>query len=85
MDYKLAIRNAEQRVSDYNKMIKEVSINKVAYNPTDDLIIWYKSHLRESKNQEQIWLKKIIEEWTWLKDGLDPPNEFQKTFMKKHN
>lgn len=67
------IRNSEQRLLNYKKLLEEVNKNKDIYNPNDDFIIWYKDFLRENKNREQIWLRNLIEEKTYINQGLNPP------------
>lgn len=73
MELKTLIKNAEERVADYKKMLEDVHKDKINFPPTYEQIVWYKSLLRENKNSEQIWLKKLIEQKTYENEGLNPP------------
>ena len=73
MELKTLIKNTEDRVTSYKELIEMVSCDKLTFNPNDELVIWYKQHLREEKNSNQIWLKKLVEEKTHENQGLNPP------------
>lgn len=73
MELKTLIKNAEDRVTDYKKMLEDVHKDKINFPQTDDFVNWYKLFLRENKNFEQIWLKELVEERTNEKEGLNPP------------
>ena len=72
MELKTLIKNTEERIFCYKKLLEDVFKNKINYS-TDEFTIWYKTILRENKNFEEFILKSIIEEKTYEKDGLNPP------------
>ena len=80
MELKTLIKNSEERVSDYKKMLEDVHKDKINFPSTDESVIWYKSLLREHKNSEQIWSKKLIEERTCENEGLNPPFCYQEYY-----
>lgn len=67
------IRNGEQRLVSYKKMLGDVGRDKTSFPPGDELVEWYRSMLREVKNMEQGLLKKYIKEKTHENQGLNPP------------
>lgn len=70
---KRLIKNSEERVIIYKKLIEEVYKNKDKFPPQDEFIVWYKQDLRENLNSEQKWLKQLILQRTHEKEGLNPP------------
>jgi len=58
------IKNSELRLVSYKKLLAEF-----ARTAPD----WYKELLRENKNNEQVYLKKLVEEKTYENEGLNPP------------
>jgi len=73
LELKTLIKNSEERVVDYKKMLEEVHKDKINFPPNSELTVWYKTFLRENKNSEQLWLKELIEERTYENEGLNPP------------
>lgn len=73
MELKELIKNTEERVASYKKMLEDVSRDKINFPPTDEFVEWYKSFLREFKNLEQSLLKDLVEEKTNENQGLNPP------------
>jgi len=68
------IQNSEQRFISYKKLLEEVSRDKFNYPPNNEFVIWYKSHLRECKNSEELSLKKMVKDKTYENEGLNPPS-----------
>lgn len=67
------IKNSEERFISYKKLIEDVHKDKINFPPNDEFVIWYKNFLRENKNEEEIWLKKLISEKTNENQGINPP------------
>jgi hypothetical protein len=76
--YKKLVRNAEERYIWYKKEVENVYKDKVSFPPDEELVIWYKQHLREMKTVEEGWMKENIKTLNYLKEGLDYP------FLYKH-
>jgi len=66
MELKELIKNSEERSISYKKLLEELYKNKIN-------VEWYNNLLRESKNFEQSWLKKLVEEKRYENEGLNPP------------
>jgi hypothetical protein len=73
MELKDLIRNAEARFIWYKNEIEAVGRDRVNFPLTDELVVWYKAHLRESKNNEEIWMKNLVKEKQYENQGLNPP------------
>lgn len=73
MELKQLIQKSEARFVSYKKLIEEVYKDKINFPPDDEFIIWYKNFLRDNKNDEEIWLKKLIKEKTHENEGINPP------------
>ena len=73
MDLKQLIANTEQRFISYKGMLEDVNRNRDIFPPEDEGVIKYKEMLRENKNSEQVYLKKMIEEKRNENEGLNPP------------
>lgn len=67
------IRFCEERYIWYKKQIEFVFKNKESFPPEDEMVIWYKEHLREQKNFEESKLKELRIEIEHLRQGLNPP------------
>ncbi len=78
MELKLMIKNSEERNDSYKKLLENVYKDKVSFPADDELVIWYKSWLRDNKNSEQGWLKDLVEEKTNHNEGLNPPFCYRK-------
>lgn len=59
------IKNCENRLVSYKQLLSEFA--------RLDVPDWYKELLRENKNNEQVYLKKLVEERTYENEGLNPP------------
>lgn len=70
---KQIIKNTEERLISYKKLLEESNRDKKSFPINDELVEWYKSLLREYKNLDQNFLKKLIEEKTYENEGLNPP------------
>ena len=68
---KTLVRNTEERYIYYKWLIAEVSKDKVHFPSDNDLVIWFKGHLREMKNIEENSLKKLRQELTNIRQGLN--------------
>lgn len=66
------VRNAEERYIWYKNEIENVGRNRTIFDPKDELVIWYKAHLREMKNAADTWLAKVREELRDHRQGLNP-------------
>ncbi len=73
MELKTLIKNAERRLYDIKKMLEEIHKDKTSFPPQDELVVWFKTHLRDVKNSEQTRLKDLVEERTNENEGLNPP------------
>jgi len=67
------IRSFEDMVSSYKELLKESSMDKEHYPPENELVIWYKSSLREGKAECQSILKDLVKEKEYENQGLNPP------------
>ena len=77
MDYiKTLIKHAEDRMIDYKKQLEEIGKNKELRQCED--VAWYKEILRELKNSDESWLKKLIEEKRYFNEGMNPPFMYNK-------
>ena len=72
------ISNTEERTMCYKQLLEEVGRDKEHFPPTDEFVIWFKSHLREEKSRNQSLLKELIEEKTYENEGLNPPYCYKK-------
>jgi len=72
MELKILIKNSEERFISYKKLLEELNKNKNIFIVDDKFVIWYKNFVRDCKNDEQIWLKKLIKEKTHENEGLNP-------------
>ena len=70
MELKQLIKNTEERFISYKVLLEDIS--KVKLEPSE-LLTWYKSLLRDNKNNESSNLKKLVEEKTYENEGLNPP------------
>lgn len=66
------VRNEEDRYISYKKMLEETFKFKDAFPVGDELSEWYKNLLREEKNISESRLKKLREELTDYRQGLNP-------------
>tara|TARA_R110000803_G_scaffold44486_3_gene94140 strand:+ start:6121 stop:6360 length:240 start_codon:yes stop_codon:yes gene_type:complete len=73
VELKTLISNSEQRIVSYKTILGEVHSDKVGFPPDHEFVIEYKASLREAKNQEQVYLKELVEERTNENEGLNPP------------
>ncbi len=73
LDLKQLIRNSEERFISYKKLLEEVFKDKINFPLEDKLTIWYKEYLRESKSNEENYLKKLIKEKEYLNQQLNSP------------
>lgn len=73
MELKTLIHHAETRFADYKKLLEDVSRDKAVFPPDNETVAWYKALIREQKNQEQSWLKKLVEEKRFENEGMNPP------------
>ena len=67
------IRSAETRSIDYKKMLEDIGRNRDIYPPNDETVQWFKSYIRENKNETDKWLKHLIEMKTYENQQLNPP------------
>ena len=72
MEEQKHIYNTEQRILNYNTLLKEVSMNKEVFDPEDKFVIWYKAYLRWQKNLEARNLRRMVLERQYEKQGLGP-------------
>ena len=61
------ISSSEERLIYYKKELQNLYKNNI------DIPEWFKIHLRECKNIEEVHLKKLIEYKTFENQGLNPP------------
>ena len=66
------IKNSEERLISYKQLLGDVGRNRDIFPPDDGVVIWYKELLHWAKNDEEKWLKKLIEERTLENQGLNP-------------
>jgi hypothetical protein len=66
MELKILIKSSEDRYVSYKKILEEMY--KISGIPE-----WFREILRDGKNVEQGWLKKLVEEKSFENDGLNPP------------
>lgn len=75
----------QTRVTEYKSLFKDIHINKTVFEQDD----FYKSFLRELKNEDEKVLKELVSELTYYKQGLNPPfcygKEKKKPEKKDHN
>jgi hypothetical protein len=72
MDLKSLIKNSEDRCVSYKKLLEEFHQKTYMYE-TSEIEDWFKEFLRDGKNFEEGWLKKLIEEKSFENSGLNPP------------
>lgn len=66
MDLKVIVKNSEDRYVSYKNLLAEMY-------KTSGVEDWFKEFLREMKNLEEGWLKKLVEEKSFENSGLNPP------------
>lgn len=54
------IKSTEIRISEYKNLLEIINKDKINYQPDDEFTIWFKSNLRDLKNDDQILLKTLI-------------------------
>ena len=69
---KRLIKNAEDRITSYKNLLEDVHKDSINFPKSDEFSIWYKQILRENKNYEQVWLKKLVDEKTYENESLNP-------------
>ncbi len=77
------IRNSEERFISYKKMLEGVHRDKDVFPPDDPFTITYKEDLRDSKNSEEINLKRLREEKTYYPSSPPWLDEMAMTARKK--
>ena len=70
MELKELIKNTEERLISYKILLEDVGRNKTIFNLDNE---WYKNDIRDFKNFEQQWLKKLSEEKRNENEGMNPP------------
>ena len=65
---KVIVRNSEARFLDYKKLLENTFKDKSAFSESE----WYKDILREAKNFEETYLKKVRQEITDLRQNINP-------------
>ncbi len=81
---KYCIKNTEERYISYKKMLEGIFKDKVNFPIGDEFVDWYKELLREGKNEEEGYLKKLQLEITNLRQGMNPPFCYPK-YKRKNN
>ena len=75
-DLKTYIANTEERIAWYKKEMSDIyrdpSWSHVDKN--SEFMVWYKDHLREMSNQQQVLLKELREERRHENEGLNSPS-----------
>lgn len=66
------ISKSEKRLQSYKEALKEMSVDRDTYPPSDELVIWMKNFAREEKNAEQKWLKFLVDQKTSENEGVNP-------------
>lgn len=66
---------SQERVMWYKKELEEVFKNKNYFHPEipEDFKAWWKDHLREMKNIEELGNKGLVLEAQYFNSGLNPP------------
>ncbi len=82
-DLKIAIKNSEQRLINFKKLLEEVHRDKDIFPSDDKFVKWFKTFLRENKNEEQENLKRLIKEKTYENQGLNPPYCYPEYWKKE--
>jgi hypothetical protein len=77
------IRQSEERYISYKKMLEELFKDKISFPLDSDLVSWYKEHLRDCKNREEIYLKEHRESLTNLRNCLDWPFMYRRIKKSK--
>jgi hypothetical protein len=67
------IRNMEDIVTSYKELLKDASMDKEHFSIDNELVIWYKADLRESKAICQSTLKDLVKEKEYENQGLNSP------------
>lgn len=70
------INEIEIRHTNYKKLLEEINRDKVNFPPADELVAWYKELVRDFKNSNEKWLKKLVTERAYENQGLNPPNYY---------
>jgi len=81
------IKNTEARYIDYGKMLAELYKEKAEWEKTPEgaeFFEWYKTLLRDGKNDEERILKKLRLEQEYARQGLNPPFCYP-DFKRKQN
>lgn len=70
------ITNTEERIAWYKKQMSDI-YRDPSWGHVDkncEFMVWYKDHLREMSNQQQVSLKELREERRHENEGLNPPS-----------
>ncbi len=67
------ITNLEKYIQDYKVLLEDIGRNKHLY-PDSELREWFKTYIREEKNNTEILLKKFVKEKTYQNQGFNHPS-----------
>ena len=75
------IKNTEERIAWYKTQLGNISRYKKDYIDEDiskEDYEWYKDYIRDQKSTNERFLKELVEEQTYLNQGLNPPFYYKK-------
>lgn len=75
MEYSLKelVKQSEERFIWFKKELSSLYSQRDVFDPDDEFTIWYKSYLREQKTINESWMKSLVEERDFLRNGLSSP------------
>jgi len=79
--YKFIATVSEKRYIDYKSQLENLYKSKI----NTELGDWFKQHLRELKNEEEIYMKKAKKRVQYLNAGMDLPETYRNYKYQKND
>lgn len=69
---------------DYGKQLEGLFKDKISFPPTDEITIWFRGFLKDEKSFCEHMMKRLKEELTYLRMGLNSPGSYLLKNRIKH-
>ncbi len=69
---KMSISFLELLIKDYKEMIQYMFKNRKDFDCSEENFEWFKSYIREQKNNAELHHKNIVQEQNNIRSGLNP-------------
>ena len=70
---KMSISLLERLIKDYKGMLQDTFKTSKEWKCSEEDINWYKDLLRDNKNSLEVYHKEVVQEQSYIKNGLNPP------------